>query len=79
MPVEKLIAAGSKQLKGDQPVSKYKYMVKVVSNYQDPSLVLDKYYFGTEQDAESFISTLRPTNKPFDAFQKSLTFELLEL
>lgn len=61
-------------------MSKHKYMVKVVSNYQDPPLVLDKYYFGTEQEAEAFISVLRPQpNKRPDAFEKSITFELLKL
>lgn len=69
----------SEQLKGDGIVSKQQYVVKIISHYQDPPLVLGKYYFDTEQEAENFISKLRPASKSSDAYQMALTFELLEL
>ena len=73
------IVGGSEQSKGDGTVSKQQYVVKVTSHYQDPPLVLGKYYFDTEQEAEDFISTLRPASKSSDVYQMALTFELLEL
>lgn len=73
------VVGGSEQLKGDETVSKQQYVVKITSHYQGPPLVLGKYYFDTEQEAENFISTLRPASKSSDAYQMALTFELLEL
>lgn len=73
------VVGGSEQLKGDGTVSKQQYVVKVTSHYQDPPLVLGKYYFDTEQEAENFISTLRPASESSDVYQMALTFELLEV
>ena len=33
-------------------MSKQQYVVKITSHYQNPPLVLGKYYFDTEQEAE---------------------------
>jgi hypothetical protein len=73
------VVGSSEQLKGDETVSKQQYVVKITSHYQNPPLVLGKYYFDTEQEAENFISTLRPASKSSDVYQMALTFELLEL